>query len=143
LHQGLLRYKGRIWVGNDTVLQHKIIEALHDSPVGGGNLVFQHRTNASKAYLHGLASKLLFTSLCILVQPANKPSRTELSTLVFSSHYLFFPWLGKAFPWTLSKACRHLLETIAFWWLLTVSPNTVISFPCTIRSQHCRLQSCS
>ena len=33
LHQGLLRYKGRIWVGND-------------SPVGG-ILVFQHLTNAS------------------------------------------------------------------------------------------------
>jgi hypothetical protein len=35
LQQGLLRYKGRIWVGPNAVLQHKIIEALHDSPVGG------------------------------------------------------------------------------------------------------------
>ena len=35
MHQGLLWYKGRIWVGTDMILQHKIIEAFHSSPVGG------------------------------------------------------------------------------------------------------------
>lgn len=30
-----MRYKGRIWVGTDTNLQHKIIDAFHASPVGG------------------------------------------------------------------------------------------------------------
>ena len=35
LHQGLLRYKGRIWVGPDVILQQRIIMAFHSSPVGG------------------------------------------------------------------------------------------------------------
>lgn len=32
---GLLRYKNRIWVGNDTELQLQLIAAFHDSPIGG------------------------------------------------------------------------------------------------------------
>jgi transposase InsO family protein len=35
VHSGIIRYKGRVWVGNDFQLQHKIIAALHDSPLGG------------------------------------------------------------------------------------------------------------
>ena len=35
MHQGLLRYKGHIWVGTDVILQHKIIVAFHSSLVGG------------------------------------------------------------------------------------------------------------
>jgi transposase InsO family protein len=35
LHDGLLRYKDRIWVSEDTHLQHRIVEALHSSPLGG------------------------------------------------------------------------------------------------------------
>jgi hypothetical protein len=33
--QGLLRYKQRIWVGSAPDLQNKLIDALHDSMVGG------------------------------------------------------------------------------------------------------------
>jgi hypothetical protein len=32
---GIHRYKNKVWVGADPVLQLKIIEALHNSPVGG------------------------------------------------------------------------------------------------------------
>lgn len=35
LSQGLLRYKGRIWIGNNTQLQHIIIDELHSSSMGG------------------------------------------------------------------------------------------------------------
>jgi hypothetical protein len=35
LKHGILRHKGRIWVGNDLVLQQQIISAFHDSPQGG------------------------------------------------------------------------------------------------------------
>jgi hypothetical protein len=35
LNQGILRYKGRIWVGNDNKLQLQIVLAFHDSPQGG------------------------------------------------------------------------------------------------------------
>lgn len=32
---GLLRYKGRIWVGDVADLHHRILSALHSSPLGG------------------------------------------------------------------------------------------------------------
>eukprot|EP00267_Zea_mays_P041848 XP_020393779.1 uncharacterized protein LOC103628713 [Zea mays] len=35
LQNGLLKYKGRIWVGSDDQLKHRILSALHCSPVGG------------------------------------------------------------------------------------------------------------
>jgi hypothetical protein len=35
LHQGLLRYNGRLWIGADPDMKLKLLPALHDSPVGG------------------------------------------------------------------------------------------------------------
>lgn len=35
LHSGLLRYKGRVWIGADSRLQTTIVSSLHDSPMGG------------------------------------------------------------------------------------------------------------
>jgi hypothetical protein len=31
----LIRYKGRVWIGNDTSLQLQIMSAMYDSPIGG------------------------------------------------------------------------------------------------------------
>jgi hypothetical protein len=35
LHNSIIKYKGRIWIGYNTELQHRIISTLHDSPMGG------------------------------------------------------------------------------------------------------------
>ena len=35
LQQGIIRYKGRIWMGNNSIVQTKLIVALHSSAVGG------------------------------------------------------------------------------------------------------------
>lgn len=35
LQDGLLRYKGRLWVGNAPDLQQQLLAAVHTSPVGG------------------------------------------------------------------------------------------------------------
>lgn len=35
LSDGLLKYKNRIWVGNNPSLQQQLIQALHSSPLGG------------------------------------------------------------------------------------------------------------
>jgi hypothetical protein len=35
LHDGLIRFKGKIWVGDNSALQTKIIQAFHSSPLGG------------------------------------------------------------------------------------------------------------
>jgi hypothetical protein len=34
-HSGILRYKGRISVGNDNLLKNKLLETFHSSPLGG------------------------------------------------------------------------------------------------------------
>jgi hypothetical protein len=45
LHDGLIHYKGRIWLGNNSNLQSKITQALHDGAAGGhsGFYVTYHR----------------------------------------------------------------------------------------------------
>jgi hypothetical protein len=35
LDNGIIRFKGRIWVGDNPTLQSKILAALHDSAIGG------------------------------------------------------------------------------------------------------------
>jgi len=35
LHNGLIRFKGKLWIGNNSALQTKIIAAFHASPIGG------------------------------------------------------------------------------------------------------------
>jgi hypothetical protein len=35
LSQGLIHYKGRIWLGSSTPIQQRVIQAFHSSPVGG------------------------------------------------------------------------------------------------------------
>jgi hypothetical protein len=35
LHHGLIRYRGRLWIGANTALQTKLISAFHQSAVGG------------------------------------------------------------------------------------------------------------
>ncbi|XP_066311533.1 uncharacterized protein [Miscanthus floridulus] len=35
LHQGIIKYKSRIWLGCNTDVQKRVISALHDSPIGG------------------------------------------------------------------------------------------------------------
>jgi hypothetical protein len=34
-HQGVMRHKGRIWIGDNPASQQKIMVALHDSALGG------------------------------------------------------------------------------------------------------------
>lgn len=38
LHQGVIRFQDRIWIGKNAALQTKIITAMHSSAVGGGAL---------------------------------------------------------------------------------------------------------
>lgn len=35
LHKGVIRYKGKIWVASSQAIQHKILQSLHSSPLGG------------------------------------------------------------------------------------------------------------
>lgn len=55
LEEGVIRYKGRLWVANNSALQTKIIAAFHSSPVGGhsGNQATYHRVK-KKIHWKGL-----------------------------------------------------------------------------------------
>jgi hypothetical protein len=41
LHDGIIKFKGKLWVGNNSALQTKLIQAFHSSPMGGGTLAFK------------------------------------------------------------------------------------------------------
>jgi hypothetical protein len=45
LHQGIIRFQGRVWVGSKSALKTKLISAFHSSAVGGhsgANATYQH-----------------------------------------------------------------------------------------------------
>lgn len=74
---GLLRYKGRIWVGGDNELQNTIISAFHDSPVGGhsGFPVTYRRIIALFKWAGMKQAIRTFVKHCHVCQQA-KPERT-------------------------------------------------------------------
>jgi hypothetical protein len=74
---GLLRFKGRIWIGADPELHKMIVSAFHDSPVGGHSgipvtyrrLVSLFKWTGMKQFIHS------FVRSCHICQQA-KPERT-------------------------------------------------------------------
>jgi hypothetical protein len=52
LKDGIIRYKDRIYVGNNELAQQHILQALHASGIGGhsGNQATYHRANALFAW---------------------------------------------------------------------------------------------
>lgn len=74
LSQGLLKHKGRVWVGDNPSLQYQIISALHDSPMGGhsGFPVTYKRIKALFSWRHMKAAiqhQLSSCSVCLLSKP--------------------------------------------------------------------------
>ena len=55
LQQGVIRFRDRIWVGNNMTAQQHILQVLHASGIGGheDTLVYWPRTNASNDCLPG------------------------------------------------------------------------------------------
>lgn len=78
LRQGLLRYKDRIWVGNDGALQQKIIEAFHSSPIRGHSCVPASYQRIKRLFAWtGLKSAVQhFVKSCPTCQQA-KPDRAK------------------------------------------------------------------
>jgi hypothetical protein len=35
MHQGVIKFKGKVWIAQNSALQTQIIAALHSSPIGG------------------------------------------------------------------------------------------------------------
>jgi hypothetical protein len=77
LSKGVLRYQGRIWIGPDKELQHTIISAFHDSPVGGhSGFPVTYRKLLSLFKWPGMKSAVKeFVAHCHICQQA-KPERS-------------------------------------------------------------------
>ncbi|XP_040379158.1 uncharacterized protein LOC121054199 [Oryza brachyantha] len=74
LQNGLLKYKGRIWLGNNSKLQTKVVVVLHDSPTGGhsGFPVTYRRIKglfAWPAMKHQIKAQLSECSICQQAKP--------------------------------------------------------------------------
>lgn len=72
LHDGLLRFKGKIWVGRNYKLQQLLIQALHSSAVGGhsGIPVTYHRLKHLFAWPGMKKPVIQFVSSCTVCQQA-------------------------------------------------------------------------
>jgi hypothetical protein len=49
-HSGILRYKGKIYVGSDVVLKHQIMDSLCNSPIGGHSSIMATYQRVKKLF---------------------------------------------------------------------------------------------
>lgn len=80
---GLLRYKNRLWVGQDQVLQQQIISALHDSALGGhsGVPITYSRVKQVFAWTGLKSAVQSYVQQCSVCQQS-KPDRSKLPGLL-------------------------------------------------------------
>lgn len=72
LQEGLIRYKGRIWIGSNSSLQAKILSSLHNSAMGGHSWfeVTYHRIKTLFAWPKLKQDVKTFVSQCTICQQA-------------------------------------------------------------------------
>lgn len=83
LQDGLLKFKGRVWIGNNQPLQLQIMSALHCAPVGGhsGFPVTYRRIKQLFAWKNMKTTVKTFVSHCLTCQQA-KPDRSKYAGLL-------------------------------------------------------------
>jgi hypothetical protein len=93
LHQGLIKFKGRLVIGNNLALQTKLIATLHDTAVGGHSGIQATYQRAKKLY-YWPGMKLaveLFVRQCAVCQQA-KHSNTKPAGLLQPLPPPVAPW---------------------------------------------------
>ncbi|WVZ83779.1 hypothetical protein U9M48_030884 [Paspalum notatum var. saurae] len=70
LHQGIIKYKGRIWLSHSSTLQQKVMSALHSSLIGGhsGFLVTYTRIKRYFYWNHMKRDIQQFVAACAICQ---------------------------------------------------------------------------
>jgi len=83
LHDGVLRYKNRLWLGSNSALQHQVMSALHDSPADGhsGFPVTYRRIKQLFAWKSMKSAVKTFVASCQICQQA-KPDRSKAPGLL-------------------------------------------------------------
>jgi hypothetical protein len=83
LHDGIIKYKGKIWLGHHKEAQHTILQALHNSGVGGhsGITTTYHKVRSLFTWPGLKQSVHSFVTQCQVCQQA-KPEHTKLPGLL-------------------------------------------------------------
>jgi transposase InsO family protein len=83
LHQGVIKYKHRVWLGGNSEVQQQVLKALHDAPVGGhsGYPVTYARLKKHFAWPRMRADVQAYVRSCSVCQQA-KPDRSKYPGLL-------------------------------------------------------------
>jgi transposase InsO family protein len=83
LQDGLIRYKGRLWIGNEAELCKRLLHAMHSSAIGGNSGIPVTYRRAKQYFAWpGMKSDIhAFVSACHVCQQA-KPDRSKLPSLL-------------------------------------------------------------
>ena len=140
LVNGVIRFKGRIWVGNNQLAQQHILQALHASGIGGHSGVAATYSRVKSLFAWPLLKKFVqqFVQQCSVCQQA-KVEHTKLRGLLQPLPVPTQAWevISLDFVEGLPASDRYnaiLVVTIS-------SPSMTISFLFIIRTLHYRLQS--
>jgi hypothetical protein len=115
LEQGLIKYKGRLYIGANTALQTKLIASLHDSAVGGHSGIQASYQRIKQLYYWPALKTAVenYVKQCSVCQMA-KPSHQKPAGLLQPLPLPDAPWQGitmdfiEGFP--LSDGAN------SFWW---------------------------
>ncbi|KAL3534796.1 hypothetical protein ACH5RR_003257 [Cinchona calisaya] len=109
--KGLLKYKGKIYVGNGGDLRKKIVQSLYSSPLGGhlGQACYLQRVKVT-FYWPLMRSKVVESVRTCDVCQRNKHENIPYPKLPHPLQFLHKP--GLKFPWTSLKSFPHLMDMI-------------------------------
>lgn len=103
----LIRFKGRLVVGDDRELKYMILQALHSSPMGGhlGVRAIYYRVRQLFFWL-GLKKEV--TDFVVACMTCQRCKHEQVAYQRCYSHWLYRSRPGKRFLWTLLRACPSL-----------------------------------
>lgn len=83
LQDGVIKYKGRVWVGHNSAIQLKIVQSLHSSPVGGYSSFPATYRRIKELFAWPRMKNMIkkFVSQCTICQQA-KPERVKYPGLL-------------------------------------------------------------
>ena len=134
LQHGLIRFKGRIWIGANSALRTKLISALHDSAIGGhsGTTATYQRLKKLFAWTGLKAAVEEYVHQCQVCQQSKHEHIKipgKLQPLPIQKHH------GKISRWTLWRGYPNLRVMIPYWWWSIVSLSYLTLYLCAILSQ--------
>jgi len=115
LEDGILRHKGKVWVGNNALAQQHILQALHASGLGGhsGMQATYQRVKALFSWPKLKETVNKYVQSCVICQQA-KVEHTRLPGLLQPLPIPESAW--SVVSWILLKDCQSLGNLIPYWW---------------------------